>query len=112
MRRAGLSCFVRLRRDEAGVLHSCLCVDVQSQPVRRAPRGKLRQIERHADGSCSLPAQLLFRALGCRKPVGIRAKQPVLVVHEGADALVSLGLVPRQAGDMHGAGVLFHGCPF
>ncbi len=92
MSRAALACMVHLYRNEAGVLRACLAVDVLARPVRRAPRGKSNCIQRYPDGSCSLPAQLLFRALGHPKPLGVGAKQSVLVVHEGADPLVSLGL--------------------
>lgn len=109
MPRAALACMVHLYRDEAGVLNACLAVDVLARPVRRAPRGKLHRIQRHPDGSCTVAAQLLFRALGRCKPLGVGAKQAVLVVHEGTDPLVSLGLVPGQGRELHDAGVLFHG---
>ena len=101
MPRFASACQVHLYRDVAGVLHACLAVDVLARPVRRAPRGKSNRIQRYPDGSCSLPAQLLFCALGCPKPLGVGAKQSVLVVHEGADPLVALGLVPRQGGELH-----------
>ena len=68
MPRFASACQVHLYRDVAGVLHACLAVDVLARPVRRAPRGKSNCIQRHTDGSCSLPAQLIFRALGCPKP--------------------------------------------
>lgn len=100
MPRPAVVCTVYLSRDKAGVLHACLGIDVHSRPVRRAPRGKLNEIQRHPDGSCSLHAQLLFRVLRCRKPFGVGAKQRVLVVHQGADPLESLGLVPGQSGDL------------
>ena len=110
-RRAGIACAVFLRRDEAGVLHASLSIDVQARQVRRAPRGKVHSIQRHPDGSYSLAAKLLFGALGLRKPCVVGAKQAVFVVHEGADALVALGLVPGQAGQVYGAQVGFHGHP-
>lgn len=109
--RAGVACSVLLRRDEAGVLHACFGVDVLAGAVRRAPRGKVHSIQRHPDGSYSLAAKLLFGALGLRKPRCVGAKQAVFVVHEGADALVALGLVPGQAGQVYGAQVGFHGHP-
>jgi len=104
MRRTVLACAVLLRRDEAGVLGACLGIDVQPWPVGRAPRRKLLQVEYHADGAVTLPAHLVFRALGCRKPAGIGAEHPVLVRHEGADPIVGFGFVPGQSDS-----VKFHG---
>jgi DNA-binding transcriptional regulator YdaS (Cro superfamily) len=99
--RSFLACAVLLRRDEGGVVRPYLAVDVLARPMARTPRRKLLCVEHHSDSHCSVPAQLLFRALGCRKPDGVGAKQTVSVVHEGLDCLVAVGLVPGKAGNGH-----------
>ena len=103
MSRYFLACSVHLTRDMCGVIYSTL--GIEPQPARRAPRRKLKQIERHADGSFSLAAHFVFRALGCKVPCGISTKQLVRVVHQGCDSLIAGLLVPRQANDLDVANV-------
>jgi hypothetical protein len=97
MARFGLSCSILLCGHQGCVRIASLGIEVQPRPVRRAPRGKLNQIQQYPNGGCTLPAQVVFRLLRLRKPVGIGAKQAVFVWHESANALEALGLVPGQA---------------
>lgn len=103
MSRPFLACSVLLRCDKSGVVHSSLGID--TQPARCTPRGELHQVERHADGSLSVSAHLIFGALGCKVPRGIGRKQPVRVLHEGCDSLIAGLFVPRQTHDLNVAGV-------
>lgn len=55
---------------------------------------ELHQIERHADGSSSMRADLLFSLLGPGEPVFVPGGQTVSVLHPGLDLFVVPGAVP------------------
>lgn len=82
-------------RDQVGVEHACLGVDVQS--ARPAPVGKRFGIDEGAHHDLSVASELLLSSLGFHEPYVERSGELIAVGHDPADGVVIFDLVPDHA---------------
>ena len=82
-------------RDKAGVLHTCLGIDVQiAQP---APIGKRFGVDVGADDNMPVASVLLLASLGFHKPYVERSGELIAVGHDPKNSLVIFESVPGHA---------------
>lgn len=102
----GVSCV--FFRNEVGVLHACLGIDIQS--ARPAPVGKRFGVDVGAHNDVSVAAHLLLSSLGFHPPYVERVGELVAIGHDPADGVVIFGTVPNHPGNTNDG--LFHGSAF
>jgi len=90
---------VCLLRAPVGERHATFGVDVQAVPIDELPEGV--DVQQGADGSLTVPAELLLERFGLRLPFDVRRRHPVTVFHESPERDVLVCRIPGDSNDLN-----------